>query len=106
MPAEATVQLARHGSTKGFVLSEGINPFLSDLDTHAMAQTVVDEAVRRQICAGARIDRIAALDNFCWPDPVKSVGTPDGEYKLAQLVRACRGLYEICRAYRVPSHLR
>ncbi|MFQ5350958.1 MAG: AIR synthase-related protein, partial [Thermoanaerobaculia bacterium] len=42
------------------------------------------------------------LDNFCWPDPVRSETTPDGELKLAQLVRACRGLYRICRAYGVP----
>ncbi len=102
VPAEATVFLAHHGSLRGYVLSEGINPFLSDLDTWAMAASGVDEAVRRQLCAGARLDRIAALDNFCWPDPVRSQQTPDGEYKLAQLVRACRGLYEVCRAYGVP----
>ncbi|MGB5549004.1 MAG: AIR synthase-related protein, partial [Thermoanaerobaculia bacterium] len=102
VPAEATVSLARHGSLRGFVLSEGINPYISDLDTWAMASTVLDEAVRRQLCAGARLDRIAALDNFCWPDPVRSETTPDGEYKLAQLVRACRGLHEVCLAYGVP----
>jgi phosphoribosylformylglycinamidine synthase len=102
VPAEATVFLARHGSTRGFVLSEGVNPFYSDIDTEAMAAAVVDEAVRRQVCAGARLDRIALLDNFCWPDPVESEGTPDGAYKLAQLVRACRGLYETCRAYGTP----
>ena len=102
IPSEATVSLARHGSLRGMVLSEGIHPFLSDLDTYAMATTVVDEAVRRQICAGARIDRIAALDNFCWPDPIRSGHTPDGEYKLAQLVRACQGLYDICSTYGVP----
>jgi phosphoribosylformylglycinamidine synthase len=102
VPSEATVFLARHGSTRGFVLSEGVNPYLSDLDTYAMAQTVVDEAVRRQLCAGARLDRIAALDNFCWPDPIRSEKTPDGEHKLAQLVRACRGLHDACLAYGVP----
>jgi phosphoribosylformylglycinamidine synthase len=102
VPAEATVFLARHGSWRGLVLSEGVNPFLSDLDAEAMAATVVDEAVRRQLCAGARLDRIAALDNFCWPDPVCSETTPDGEYKLAQLVRACRGLQRTCSAYEVP----
>jgi len=102
VPAEATVFLARHGSTRGFVLSEGVNPFYSDIDTEAMAAAVVDEAVRRQVCAGARLDRIALLDNFCWPDPVESEGTPDGAYKLAQLVRACRGLHETCCAYGTP----
>jgi len=102
VPAEATVFLARHGSTRGFVLSEGVQPCYSDIDTAAMAAAVVDEAVRRQVCAGARLDRIALLDNFCWPDPVRSEGTPDGEYKLAQLVRACRALDEMCRAYGTP----
>jgi phosphoribosylformylglycinamidine synthase len=102
VPAEATVFLAAHDSTRGFVLSEGVNPFFSDIDTHAMAAAVVDEAVRRQLCAGARLDRIALLDNFCWPDPVESESAPDGAYKLAQLVRACRGLYETTRAYGTP----
>jgi phosphoribosylformylglycinamidine synthase len=42
------------------------------------------------------------LDNFCWPDPVQSEKTPDGEYKLAQLVRANQALYDYCKAYGVP----
>lgn len=102
VPSEASVFLGSHRSTRGFVLSEGVNPFYSDLDTHAMAGVVVDLAVRRQLCAGASLDRIALLDNFCWPDPVRSERTPDGEYKLAQLVRACRGLAEAVLAYRAP----
>jgi phosphoribosylformylglycinamidine synthase len=102
VPADATVFLARHGSTRGFVLSEGVNPFYSDIDTHAMAMSAVDEALRRQLCAGARLDRVAMLDNFCWPDPVESETTPDGAHKLAQLVRACRGLYEATRVYGTP----
>jgi phosphoribosylformylglycinamidine synthase len=102
VPAEATVFLMRHGGTRGYVLSEGINPFYSDIDTYAMAQSVLDEAVRKQLCAGAQLDRIAALDNFCWPDPVPSPSTPDGTYKMAQLVRACRGLYDLTRAYGTP----
>ncbi len=102
VPAEATVFLMRHGGKRGYVLSEGVNPFYSDIDTYWMAQSVLDEAVRKQLCAGARLDRIAVLDNFCWPDPVLSPGTPDGAYKMAQLVRACRGLYDLARAYKTP----
>lgn len=102
VPAEATVFLARHGSFRGYVLSEGVNPFLSDLDPYAMAVAVVDEAVRRQLCAGARLDRIALLDNFCWPDPVESPSNPDGARKLGQLVRACRGLHDAAVAYGAP----
>lgn len=102
VPAEATVFLAAHDSRKGFVLSEAVNPFYSDIDTHAMARAVVDEAMRKQLCGGARLDRIALLDNFCWPDPIASKSAPDGAYKLAQLVRACRGLYEATRAFSAP----
>ncbi len=102
VPAEATVFMARHGSQRGFVLAEAVNPFLSDIDTYAMTVAVVDEAVRKLVCAGARTDRIAALDNFCWPDPVQSDHTPDGEYKMAQLVRSCRALYDTTLAYGTP----
>jgi phosphoribosylformylglycinamidine synthase subunit PurSL len=102
VPAEATVFLVRHGSLRGYVLSEGVNPFLSDLDCYWMAQSAVDLAVRRQLCAGARLDRIALLDNFCWPDPVQSPSNPDGSQKLAQLVRACRGLFDLAIAYGTP----
>lgn len=102
VPATATVMRARHERREGVVLGEGVHPFYSDLDAHAMAQACVDEGVRRVLCAGARIDRIAALDNFCWPDPITSARTPDGAHKLAQLVRCCEGLYEACVAYGVP----
>ncbi len=98
----ATVMRARHGRPEGIVLGEGIAPFFSADDAEAMAKACVDEGVRRVVCAGARIDRIAALDNFCWPDPVRSEKTPDGEHKLAQLVRCCRGLRAACEAYGVP----
>jgi phosphoribosylformylglycinamidine synthase II len=102
VPGEASVFLLRHGSMKGYVLSEGVNPFYSDIDTHAMARAVVDLAVRRQLAAGARLDRIALLDNFCWPDPEASPENPDGAHKMAGLVRACRGLYEAAVAYKAP----
>lgn len=102
VPATATVMRARHGRDEGVVLAEGVHPFYGDVDTHAMAVACVDEAVRRLLCAGARIDRISALDNFCWPDPIVSAKTPDGEHKLAQLVRCCEGLHHACLGYGVP----
>jgi phosphoribosylformylglycinamidine synthase len=102
VPATATVMRARHGRREGVVLGEGIHPFYADLDAREMARACVDEAVRRVLCAGARIDRIAALDNFCWPDPVQSDRTPDGAHKLAQLVRCCQGLHDACVALGVP----
>ena len=88
---------------RGFVLSAGINPFYSLIDTYHMAACCVDEAVRNAVTVGADPDYIALLDNFCWPDPVYDrEKTPDGKYKLAQLVRAARGLYETATGYGAP----
>ena len=67
-----------------------------------MAAACVDEALRNAVCVGVDLDMIAGLDNFCWPDSVESEKTPDGRYKLAQLVRANRAIDDVCRAYRLP----
>jgi phosphoribosylformylglycinamidine synthase subunit PurSL len=103
VPSDATIIRVEHGSREGIVLAEGINPFYSDLDTYAMMASVIDEAVRRVISVGGSPDRIAGLDNFCWPDPVFSEKTPDGYYKMAQLVRANKALYDVTTAFRVPA---
>ncbi|MFH0879210.1 MAG: AIR synthase-related protein [Lentisphaerota bacterium] len=102
MPSDASVMRVEYSSNEGLILSEGINPFYSDLDTYHMMAGAVDEAVRRVISVGGRLGHIAGLDNFCWPDPVLSEKTPDGPYKMAQLVRANKALYDACRAFKVP----
>jgi phosphoribosylformylglycinamidine synthase len=102
VPSDATVMRVEHGAPEGLILAEGINPFYADLDAYHMMAGVVDEGVRRIISAGGRLDRIAGLDNFCWPDPVASAANPDGPHKLAQLVRANQALYDVTTAYGVP----
>jgi phosphoribosylformylglycinamidine synthase len=67
-----------------------------------MAACAIDEAVRNTVAVGGSLERLAGLDNFCWCDPVQSEKTPDGEYKLAQLVRANMALYDYTTAYGVP----
>ncbi|MFQ6080011.1 MAG: AIR synthase-related protein, partial [Thermodesulfobacteriota bacterium] len=62
----------------------------------------IDEAIRNNVAVGGRIDRMVGLDNFCWPDPIQSEKTPDGEHKLAQLVRANKALYDFTTAFGVP----
>jgi len=84
------------------VISNGITPRYSDIDAYAMTAASIDEALRNAVCVGVDLDLIAGLDNFCWPDPVESEKTPDGRYKLAQLVRANRALDDVCRAYKLP----
>jgi phosphoribosylformylglycinamidine synthase len=103
VPSDATVMRVEHGCREGVILAEGINPFYSDLDAYHMMANVIDEAVRRVISVGGRLDQIAGLDNFCWPDPVWSEKTPDGPYKMAQLVRANKALYDVTTAFRVPA---
>jgi len=101
-PGNAGVVRPVAGSDRGVAVSCGICPRYSDIDTYDMMANAVDEAVRNLVCVGAEPGTIAGLDNFCWPDPVRSEKTPDGEYKLAQLVRSCQALYDTCVAYGIP----
>jgi phosphoribosylformylglycinamidine synthase subunit PurSL len=89
-------------SFEGIVVANGICPRYSDIDAYHMAACAIDEAIRNAIAVGAPLDRLAGLDNFCWCDPVRSAKNPDGEYKLAQLVRANEALYDLTTAYGVP----
>ena len=55
------------------------------------------------LAVGGDVEHIGGVDNFCWPsiqyDPVNN---PDGKFKAAQLVRACRALRDVCLAYGIP----
>jgi phosphoribosylformylglycinamidine synthase len=101
-PSDAAVLRPLLTSFEGVVISNGICPRYSDVDAYWMTACAIDEAVRNNVAVGGNPDRIAGLDNFCWPDPVQSGRTPDGEYKLAQLVRANEALRDHCTAFGVP----
>ena len=101
-PSDAAVIRPILDSFEGVVVSNGIIPRYSDIDTYAMATNAVDEALRNYVAVGGDPSFAAALDNFCWCDPVQSEKTPDGKFKLAQLVRANRGLYDAVTAYEIP----
>ncbi len=102
VPSDACVFMIQPLSREGVAVAAGILPRYSDIDTYHMAASVIDLAVRRIIAVGGKLGHIAGLDNFCWPDPVESEKTPDGQYKLAQLVRANQALYDYTTAYKVP----
>jgi len=87
---------------EGAVVSSGIAPDFSHLDTAVMAIMATDEAVRNALVTGANPSKIALIDNFCWPDPLPSAKNPDAEHKLAELVRTARALSEVVRAYEMP----
>ncbi|MBW2039223.1 MAG: phosphoribosylformylglycinamidine synthase subunit PurL [Deltaproteobacteria bacterium] len=101
-PGDAAVIRPLLDSFEGVVVSSGICPRYSDIDTYHMMACAIDEAIRNNVVVGGDPARMAGLDNFCWPDPVRSDKTPDGEYKLAQLVRANKALYDYTTAYGVP----
>jgi phosphoribosylformylglycinamidine synthase len=98
------IWLHPHGGEEnnGVMIGCGLNPRLSLYDPYQMAQVAVDEAIRNIVCTGANPDYISLLDNFCWPDPVQSQSNPNGSYRLGQLVRTTKGLYDACKDYGTP----
>lgn len=101
-PSDAAVIKPLYDSFEGLVISHGICPKFSDFDTYHMAANALDEAIRNAVCCGGNIKKMACLDNFCWCDPIKSDKNPDGDHKLAQLVRANKALFDYTIAYGVP----
>jgi len=101
-PSDAAIIRPLLDSYEGIVVANGICPRYSDIDTYHMTACALDEAIRNAICVGGSLKHMAALDNFCWCDPILSEKTPDGDYKLAQLVRANQALYDYTTIYGVP----
>ncbi len=101
-PGDAAVCRPLLESWEGIVVSSGICPRYSDIDTYHMMACAIDEAIRNNLAVGGSLKHMAGLDNFCWCDPVQSEKTPDGKYKLAQLVRANQALYDYTKAFGVP----
>jgi phosphoribosylformylglycinamidine synthase len=90
-------------SISGLAMAQALLPQYSAVDAYAMTACTIDEAVRRLIAVGARTDHIGGVDNFCWPNiQYHPVDNPDGRFKAAQLVRACRALKEMCLTYEIP----
>ncbi|MBF0573909.1 MAG: phosphoribosylformylglycinamidine synthase subunit PurS [Desulfamplus sp.] len=103
VPSDASVIRPVLNSLKGVAFSQSLFPWYSKIDAFHMMSCTIDEAVRRIISVGGTLSHIGGVDNFCWPDiqyhPTKN---PDGKFKAAQLVRACRALKEACIEYTIP----
>jgi len=93
--AEATVSRPVLNNPRGVVLSQGLAPRYSDIDTYHMATASLDIAVRNAVAAGCPIDHLAILDNFCW------CSSEDAE-RLGQLKRACEAIYDLAVVYQTP----
>lgn len=101
-PSDAGVIRPLLESNEAVVVSNGIIPRYSDIDSFHMTACALDEALRNYICVGGNPNHWACLDNFCWCDPIKSAKNPDGDYKLAQLVRANKALYSYTKIFNCP----
>ncbi|GAB6142711.1 phosphoribosylformylglycinamidine synthase subunit PurS [Desulfocicer niacini] len=103
IPSDASVIRPVLSSMNGLAFSQALLPWYSKIDAGHMMSCSIDEAVRRLIAVGGTLSHMGGVDNFCWPDigfhPVKN---PDGKFKAAQLVRACRALKDACMAYGIP----
>ena len=93
-PGDASIIEPVPGSGKGLAVACGLATGL-EADPYQMALAAIDECVRNLVCVGADPERIAILDNFCWPSCKK----PEN---LASLVRAAEGCYDGAKAYRTP----
>nr|MCU0586429.1 AIR synthase-related protein [Desulfobacterales bacterium] len=103
LPSDAAVLRPVLGSRRGLAFAQALLPAYSAIDAHAMSACSIDEAVRRVLAVGGDIDHIGGVDNFCWPNiQYHPASNPDGKFKAAQLVRACRALREVCIAYGIP----
>ena len=94
-PGNAAIVVPVHGTRRGLVIANGINPRLGDVDPYAMAMCAVDEAVRNAVAVGADPDHIALLDNFSW-------GDCDEPEVLGAMVRAARGCHDAALLFGAP----
>lgn len=93
--SDASVSRPVINNKRGVVLSQGLAPLYSDIDTGFMAAAALDTAVRHAIAAGGNIDHLALLDNICW------CSSEDPE-RLGQLKRAMSAIYDIAVLYGTP----
>jgi phosphoribosylformylglycinamidine synthase len=93
--ADATITKPVLTSPRGVVLSQGLAPRYSDIDTFHMAAAALDAAVRNAVATGADFGHLAILDNFCWC-------SSDEPERLGQLKRAAEAIYDLSVLYETP----
>ena len=94
-PSDAAVFRPKVRSDRAVAVSCGMNPLYGDIDPYWMALAGIDEAIRNLVCVGARFDRIAVIDNFCWGNCTK----PE---VFGSLVRAAQACYDGAIGFGTP----
>jgi len=93
--AETSAIRPNLNSQKGVVMSQGLYPSYSDIDTYHMAASSIDTAIRNAVAAGADPNYLAILDNFCWC-------SADDPERLGALKRAAQACYDYAVSYGTP----
>ncbi|MBT5021979.1 phosphoribosylformylglycinamidine synthase, partial [Candidatus Woesearchaeota archaeon] len=93
--SDATITRPVLSSMKGVVSTQSLYPRYSLIDTYHMASCAIDTAVRNMIAAGAKLDRMVLLDNFCWC-------SSDEPERLGQLKRAAKACFDYATVYQTP----
>ncbi|HTW94702.1 MAG TPA: phosphoribosylformylglycinamidine synthase subunit PurS, partial [Tepidisphaeraceae bacterium] len=92
-PSDAAVLRPKLSSRRGVALGCGFCPAIAD--PYQMAIASIDEAIRNVVAVGADLDRMAMLDNFCWP-------SVDDELTMGTLVAACKACRDAALAFGIP----
>ncbi len=92
---DASVFRPRLDSTRAVVLTSALTPYYSNIDPYNMAASAIDNAIRNAVAAGASLDHLALLDNFCWA----SSDEPEQLWKLKEAAKAC---YDYAVLYGTP----
>jgi len=105
-PTDAAVVRPDLTSMEGVVVSHGICPKYSDYDgvpDGCMRHRRSDQEQHR---SGGSLDHMPCSTTSAGATPSHPRGNPDGEYKLAQLVRANKALYDYTVLFQDALHLR
>ncbi len=82
-------------SKKAVVTSHALNPRMTNMNPYAMAAATIDDAVAAAVAAGANVDHMAIMDNFCWC-------SSDETNRLGQLVETAKACYDVATVYGTP----
>ncbi|MCE9619732.1 MAG: phosphoribosylformylglycinamidine synthase subunit PurL [Planctomycetes bacterium] len=93
-PGDAAVLQPLPDSPRGVAIANGLATGLA-ADPYLMTLAAIDECVRNLVCVGTDPEKIAILDNFCWPS------CKDPRH-MGSLVRASEACLDGALAYRTP----
>ena len=94
-PQDGVVYVAFPGSTRGYAVAVGTNPWYGEIDPKEMAHNAIDEALRNLVATGCDLEQVALLDNI-------SAGNPNDPEVLGAICLAYMGCHDAAIGYGAP----